>query len=1328
MPFWEAFLELVPDVDGNVLDHIDLKKLLDLDTLPAGIPTLVTKAELQIDQSGIGFSGIIACTDPTKDSKIPILAVDSLALDCHLMWANDKGVQATAASWFFSLGFDILLLPSGNPATTSTEDSALKDAVQFRGDVRYATVDGWKLHGRMDGLKVSHLSQFWDNDSRDGVLALLGNLRIDYLELEYLYEKGDNVGGKSFSFSGALSFGAMQLRLNFDYKDLNWTFAAGLGLSDAATGTVKVGDVLQGLLGDDTPDIPGAVLDIVLAKPGKENEVLQFKCSSIEGPRKSQILMLTGSIHISSISLCFMQWRDKSWKSDVPSKRVIKVSVGDIGPFNAPIVGELKQPFDQLVYMWLSDKATAIVTKPEDKVKPGITKGEFDSLSSKLDHKQDKLFYKMDKAVDKVLPETVVIEPGSHFMIVATDSEGVQSAVLDYVFGRPKQPAKADASQHYLPQSEDITDVWLFKDEETKNEEASKAPFKLSVGPLTFENIGLQYIPEKKRLGIVLDAGFLMGPIGIQLLGFCLSVQIGSQQPTGLDLVSAQGGISVSSPEVELAGLIVSFDRPPLTVAGGFMKVQLNGGTYYAGGLIIGFKPWMIQAMGVYGKAPKRPAKQRFMLTNGGDDDYDEQELQPHNRADDTFTMVFVIFKLDGPLFTVGFADISGLTGGVGVNTNVRLPNAETVLEFPFVKPSGTSTKDGPLNALMSLLSPASGDPWFSPREDSFWVAAGLKAKAFQMLTVDAVAVVQLNPDVQLGIYGVAVCDVPSEAASVKFAHVELGIACTLDIKAGVFKFEAQLSPRSYILHESCHLTGGMALFSWFGDNEMAGDWVMTIGGYHQAFNRPPQYPNPPRLGINWSLNDNLRITGEAYFAITPRMCMGGGRLHAALSLGSLSAWFDAFLDFLINYRPFHFDAVGGISVGVRFSMDLWLVTVRISAEISATLTVAGPPMGGVVHVDFWVFGFDIEFGDRSGAGVPPPISLGEFKALALKSAGGSSNGTGLPLGGLEGSWINVTEEDDGEIDGEEVNIRSTAAKAFLFNCSQGLVPDGNASGNKKAKAWLADKPEGMWMVRGGYLEFTITTGFALSDGMVHDLRGGPTKKDMPIEVNNDQKKIFAMPMAVDEVITSTIDVTISNPTGRVVMLRDDPKRNDEEWFVRPLIKAVPLSIWGQCKPTLASLVAEIELTLFSDKATADPMQQGNHASELLDSTGTAKTTKLAMGLTIQPPLPYMAREKIPKFNLVDDFKQTVNGNGYPFLDKTDADPRWAPRAISKDWDAFKKEWRRQDESRPRQAVSIWAARLNYPSDVLSGARPKALLDRFNDMVPALPMVAIGAS
>ena len=44
---------------------------------------------------------------------------------------------------------------------------------------------------------------------------------------------------------------------------------------------------------------------------------------------------------------------------------------------------------------------------------------------------------------------------------------------------------------------------------------------------------------------------------------------------------------------------------------------------------------------------------------------------------------------------------------------------------------------------------------------------------------------------------------------------------------------------------------------------------------------------------------------GEAYFAISPKAAMGGGSLSAIFELGPVSAHFDAYADFLINFSPF---------------------------------------------------------------------------------------------------------------------------------------------------------------------------------------------------------------------------------------------------------------------------------------------------------------------------------------------------------------------------------------------------------------------------------------
>ncbi|KAL6416242.1 hypothetical protein AUP68_00457 [Ilyonectria robusta] len=109
--------------------------------------------------------------------------------------------------------------------------------------------------------------------------------------------------------------------------------------------------------------------------------------------------------------------------------------------------------------------------------------------------------------------------------------------------------------------------------------------------------------------------------------------------------------------------------------------------------------------------------------------------------------------------------------------------------------------------------------------------------------------------DLKLGIYGIATLDASSSLSKDEFAHVELGIVVALDIEAGVFKLESQLSPRSFVLAEVCPVAGVIAFYSWFkadtSKNIVAGDWVLSLGGYHQAFKAPAHYPRPPRLGIN---------------------------------------------------------------------------------------------------------------------------------------------------------------------------------------------------------------------------------------------------------------------------------------------------------------------------------------------------------------------------------------------------------------------------------------------------------------------------------------------
>ena len=90
----------------------------------------------------------------------------------------------------------------------------------------------------------------------------------------------------------------------------------------------------------------------------------------------------------------------------------------------------------------------------------------------------------------------------------------------------------------------------------------------------------------------------------------------------------------------------------------------------------------------------------------------------------------------------------------------------------------------------------------------------------------------------------------------------------------------------------------------WFEGSGHDGDWVFTIGGYHPRFQRPSHYPKVDRLGISWRYDDYRSIGEEAYFAITPKVCMAGALIPARFQMDALRVWFDAHADFVVNYDP----------------------------------------------------------------------------------------------------------------------------------------------------------------------------------------------------------------------------------------------------------------------------------------------------------------------------------------------------------------------------------------------------------------------------------------
>jgi hypothetical protein len=1028
--------DLLSIIPGQIIEYIP-------DTIPAEIKGQDTLF-LTISEDKFALSGTIRASKSTD--TIPRLDLGDVQLDASYTWGMSSA---------FKIGFGV----SAALDTITTENVAV-----LKGRLDYnSSVMTWKLIATLTArpggtdLHASALYKFFDESSAKHVMPLVQSIAIGNIDVNYIYPRKDKTG-EHFTLIGPLLVATLKLTLTLEYNGNadDWTLMAAL---DPHGAQASVGDIISSILGDDQLGLPDFLANMQFDGGEGTHDNL-----SIDVAKGSTL----GSFHfIAEVTitregmtfvLTFIQYHSGDWSESVHPKIIAKIAVTKLGNVEVPLVGNLTQPFDEMYYMWIQD-----ATGQNKKERPGLTRKEVKELNDN-EKLSDKLVCKDGfKGPDDSL---VVIGAGSHFAVVIKDLSGKRTCILDYEFMKPEDTPTVH--RRLLGEDSDesesrITTVGVTEAEAGDDSGSSAhAPFKKKVGPLSISSIGLKY--SAKTLHIMFDATFELGPIELSLVGFSINVRIARlDEPP-----------SLNKPIASLEGLSIAFAKPPLTISGIIRHGKTGTLDYYSGGLVVGYDPYQLQAAGFYGKATASGRQ---------------------------FTSVFIFAKLDGPLVTLEFAEISGVTGGFGYKSDVRIPSIDQVVDFPFIATHTLENSTGTaLAALEKLTSPEAGG-WFMPLDNTYWAAAGLKVEAFKMLMLDAVVVVQFEESIKLGIFAVAHADIPTE--ELKYAHVELGIAMEVDCDYGVLKAEAQLSPNSYILDPSCHLTGGSSLYYWFdaphADQSKVGNFVFTLGGYHRAFAIPDGYPNPPRLAISWSLGRHLSIKGEAYFAITPKACMGGGRLIAALKNGPIQAWFDAFADFLINYKPFHFTAQSGVSVGVRYDMKKLFIHIHISVEIGAQLYLWGPPFAGRVHVDFWIMSFDIPFGGDLPDD-PKVITLKEFYKLVVQA---TADGTDTPNEG------------------------------HVFLVQSGLM--NNSEVPQKAP----------WIVRGGTFSFVVSCKMAIDTA----IRGDKDK----IQYG----EVHAKPMKSTNKLSSTLTVEIT---------QDGVQQDQTEWGMKKIIKSLPSGLWAKCK------------------------------------------------------------------------------------------------------------------------------------------------------------------
>jgi hypothetical protein len=464
-------------------------------------------------------------------------------------------------------------------------------------------------------------------------------------------------------------------------------------------------------------------------------------------------------------------------------------------------------------------------------------------------------------------------------------------------------------------------------------------------GPLYVDQIGLdsEELPngDVDRVKFLLDGGVAVAGLTVEVDD--LSVSVPYHAPLDFDAW-----------RLDLAGLGVGYAGGGVTIAGGLRRRPPPPGSQaspdYAGMLVVRAAGYGLEAVGAYSELPiaGQPGK--------------------------TYTSMFVFAALSATLGGPPAFFVTGIGAGGGLNRRLVVPSDINALpSFPLVaamNPDSTFAQD-PMGALEAIGSA------FPPQRGTFWLAAGVRFTTFVFIESIAVLSVEVGDSVELNLLGLSRMSLPRR--DLTLAQLELALRARFSSRDMVVSVQGQLTDNSWLLSESCRLTGGFALVNWLH----TGQFVLTVGGYHPEFDRPSEFPLVPRVGFSWAVSRAVAIKGEAYFALTASCVMAGGRLEVSYDTSSVWASLTAILNAIVSWDPFFYDVSVFVRVSAGVDISIWTpfgrAHVSFSTSIGAGVHVWGPDLRGEAELDLDVISVTVGFGADGDTTSNDPIGWNEF-------------------------------------------------------------------------------------------------------------------------------------------------------------------------------------------------------------------------------------------------------------------------------------------------------------------------------------------------------------
>jgi hypothetical protein len=427
-----------------------------------------------------------------------------------------------------------------------------------------------------------------------------------------------------------------------------------------------------------------------------------------------------------------------------------------------------------------------------------------------------------------------------------------------------------------------------------------KIPLQLTLGPLTLNQLLVDIGTSKFSIGI--GVSFQLSVININAYELNISFPL------------QKGSIALPS----LQGLGLSFDGAGIKLAGMFLN---SNGDYIGGASVSVEDIFSLSALGAYKKVQSQSS-------------------------------MFIFASLVAPLGGPPFMFITGIAGGFGYNR--MLPPVTLMSKHPFLRiMSGDLPVSDNKDALAKLDDPKNG---FGVKIGDYWIAAGIQFVSFGFINGKVLVAVAFGHDLSFNLMGSASFGISP------VAYFEIDIVVTVDREK--FLLIAGLSPNSYLVHPDIfNLSGDFGLGVWHGGPH-AGDFLLSIGGYHPYFKKPDYYPDLNRVSVKATVFGFVHLSVECFFACTPQALMAGASVSLSATFAGIGAGLDVYVDVFIQWDPFFLMATMGVTVWFEFLGR---------HEIGVDLKINTPPFGGVATIHLFIVSFDVSFGDDLPQGPPPP-------------------------------------------------------------------------------------------------------------------------------------------------------------------------------------------------------------------------------------------------------------------------------------------------------------------------------------------------------------------